>query len=123
MGKVARWKRIRGDVLPGFESRSIVWAGKKIAYVVWDTVSGSFQYEIRLGEVVAAVLNGMAGPKGPVQLEEPLQEVYGDEPFLLPKGNTGIRIELYRELFDIRTARHWMPKELSQAHFSGMSRP
>lgn len=111
-----------GDLLPGFESRGVVWVGNKIEYVMSDTVSASFLYEIRLDEVVAVTLHGVTRAEGAVQLEQPLQEMYEGlyfpipnsiESFLVPKGAAEIRLELHCELFDIRTARHWTPKELS----------
>jgi len=109
-----------GDLLPGFEGRGVVWAGNKIEYVMSDNVSASFQYEIRLDEVVAVIQNGATRAEGAIQLEQPLQEMYEGlyfpipnsiESFLVPKGDAEIRLELHCELFDIRTARHWTPKE------------
>ncbi len=111
-----------GDLLPGFESRGVVWAGNKIEYVTSDTVSAAFRYEIHLDEVVAVTLNGVTRAEGAIQLEQPLQEMYEGlyfpipnsiESFLVPKGEAEIRLELHCELFDIRTARHWTPKEPS----------
>jgi len=111
-----------GDLLPGLESLGVVWAGNKIEYVASDTVSAVFHYEIRLDEVVAVTLGGVTRAEGAIQLEQPLQEMYEGlyfaipntlESFLVPKGDAEIRIELHCELFDIRTARHWTPKESS----------
>jgi hypothetical protein len=111
-----------GDLLSGLESRGVVWTGNKIEYVVSDTVSAVFHYEIRLDEVIAVTLDGVTRAEGAIQLEQPLQEMYEGlyfpipntiESFLVPKGDAEIRIELHCELFDIRTARHWMPKESS----------
>lgn len=108
--------RAYGDLIPELESRSVVWTGNKIEYVVSDTVSAVFRYEIRLDEVVAVTSEGVTRAAGVVQLDQPLQEMYGGiyfpipeiiEPFLVPRGDAGIRIELFCELFDIRTARHW----------------
>lgn len=109
-----------GDLLPGFESRGVVWAGNKIEYVVSDAVSAAFRYEIRLDEVVAVILNGVARAEGAIQLDQPLQEMYEGlyfpiptpiESFLVPKGDAEIRLELHCDLFDIRAARHWTQKE------------
>ena len=112
--------RAYGDLLPECESRGVVWAGNKILYVASDAVSAAFQYEIRLDEVVTANLNGVIRAEGAVQLERPLQEMYGGiyfpipaalEPFLVPKGDAEIRLELHCDWIDMRTAKHWTPKE------------
>ena len=65
-----------GDLLSECESRGIVWAGNKILYVVSDTISAAFQYEIRLDEVVAADVNGEIRAEGALPLDRPLQEMY-----------------------------------------------
>lgn len=109
-----------GDLLPECESRGVVWAGNKITYVASDAASASFQYEIRLDEVVAAELNGRTRAEGAIQLERPLREIYAGiyfpipaplESFLVPLGIAEIRLELHCEWFDIRTAKHWTQKE------------
>lgn len=109
-----------GDLLPQCDSRGVVWAGNKILYVVSDAVSASFQYEIRLDEVVAAAVDGIVRPEGAIQLDRRLQELYGGiyfpipdplGPFLVPQGDAEIRLELHCDWFDIRTARHWTPRE------------
>lgn len=111
--------RAYGDLLPECESRGVVWAGNKILYVASDAVSAAFQYEIRLDEVVTANLNGVIRPEGAIQLERPLQEMYGGiyfpiptplEPFLVPQSNEKIRLELHCDWIDTRTAKHWSPK-------------
>ena len=107
-----------GDLLPECESRGVVWAGNKILYVVSDTVSAAFQYEIRLDEVVAADINGLACAQGALSLERPLQEMFGGlyfpipvslERYLVPRGAMEIRLELYCDWIDMRTAKHWTP--------------
>ena len=109
-----------GDLLPECDSRGVVWAGNKIMYVASDAVSAAFQYEIRLDEVVAAELNGMTRAEGAIQLARPLQEMYAGiyfpipaplEPFLVPRGDAEIRLDLHCDWFDMRTAKHWTPKE------------
>jgi hypothetical protein len=110
-----------GDLLPECESRGVVWAGNKIEYVISDAVSAAFKYEIRLDEVVSTTVNGSSRAEGAVQLERPLQEMYGGiyfpippslERFVVPRGDVDIRLELYCDWFDIRTAKHWAPKDL-----------
>lgn len=109
-----------GDLLPECESRGIVWAGNKIEYVISDTVSAAFKYEIRLDEVVATSVDGQARAEGAVRLDRPLQEMYGGlyfpipqtlERFMVPRGEDELRLELYCDWFDIRTAKHWVPKD------------
>lgn len=109
-----------GDLLPGCESRGVVWAGNKILYVVSDAVSTAFQYEIRLDEVVSADINGTARAEGAIQLEQPLQEMYGGiyfpipvplGKFLVPRGDLEIRLELHCDWIDMRTAKHWTSME------------
>lgn len=110
-----------GDLLPECESRGVVWAGNKIEYVISDTVSAAFKYEIRLDEVVATVVDGRTRAEGAVHLDRPLQEMYSGlyfpipaalERFLVPRGDVEIRLELYCDWFDIRTAKHWAPKDV-----------
>jgi hypothetical protein len=109
-----------GDVLPECESRGVVWAGNKILYVASDASSAAFQYEIRLDEVVTANLSGVMRAEGAIQLDRPLQEMYEGiyfpiplplEPFLVPRGEAEIRLELHCDWIDMRTAKRWTPKE------------
>ncbi|MDQ8727386.1 ATP-binding protein [Bradyrhizobium sp. LHD-71] len=108
--------RAYGDLLPECDSRGVVWAGNKIMYVASDTVSASFQYEIRLDEIVAAEVNGTPRAEGAVPLERPIQEMFGGayfpipqplKSFLVPKNNVEIRLELHCDWIDMRTAKHW----------------
>ena len=112
--------RAYGDLLPECDSRGVVWAGNKIMYVASDAVSAAFQYEIRVDEVVVATLNGVARAEGAMQLEKPLQEMYGGtyfpipqalEQFLVPTGDDEIRLELHCDWIDMRTAKHWTPRD------------
>ncbi len=109
-----------GDLLQDCDSRGVVWAGNKIMYVASDAVSTAFQYEIRVDEVVAASVNGVIRAEGAIQIEQPLQEMYGGvyfpipsplEPFLIPRGDVEIRLELHCDWIDMRTAKHWTPRE------------
>jgi hypothetical protein len=111
-----------GDLLPECESRGVVWAGNKIEYVVSDAVSAAFKYEIRLDQVVAAAIpDGEPRAEGALPLDRPLQQMFEGlyfpipsplEPFLVPSDNE-IRLELFANWFDIRTAKHWTPSETS----------
>jgi molecular chaperone HtpG len=109
-----------GDLLPECESRGVVWAGNKILYVASDAVSAAFQYEIRVDEVVIANLNGTIRAEGAIELDRSLQEMYGGiyfpipaplERFLVPQGDAELRLELHCDWIDMRTAKHWTPKE------------
>lgn len=105
-----------GDLLPECESRGVVWAGNKILYVASDTVSASFQYEIRLDDIVTADVEGSSRAEGALPLNRPFQEIYDGvyfpipeplESFLVPMGNNEIRLELHCDWIDMRTAKHW----------------
>jgi len=109
-----------GDLLPECESRGVVWAGNKILYVASDTVSAAFQYEIRLDEVVAAEINGAIRAEGAIPLDRPLQEMFNGlyfpipaplERFIVPRNDAEIRLELHCDWIDMRTAKHWAPKD------------
>lgn len=110
-----------GDLLPDCESRGVIWAGNKIEYVVSDAVSAAFKYEIRLDQVVAAITNnGEIRAEGALPLDRPMQQMFEGlyfpipsqlESFLVPHTDNEIRLELFADWFDIRTAKHWTPKE------------
>ena len=110
-----------GDLLPECrEPWRCLGRATRLLYVASDAVSAAFQYEIRLDEVVAANVNGVVRAEGAIQLERPLQEMYGGiyfpipaslEPFLVPQGDAEIRLELHCDWIDTRTAKHWAPKE------------
>ena len=111
-----------GDLLPECESRAVVWAGNKILYVVSDTVCAAFQYEIRLDELVAAEFSGTVRAEGAIKLDRLLYEIYGGlyfpiprplERFIVPRGNDEIRLELHCDWIDMRTAKHWVPRNSS----------
>ena len=108
--------RAYGDLLPECDSRGLIWVGNKITYNLSDTVSTSFQYEIRLDEVVAADFGGAKRAEGALELDRPLQELFDGlyfpipvplEHFLVPKGSKEIRLELHCDWLDMRTARQW----------------
>jgi len=91
-----------------------------LAAIRSDTVSASFQYEIRLDEVVSADFNGTRRAEGALELNRPLQELFQGlyfpipEPlirFLVPKGNEEIRLDLSCDWYDMRSARHWATDE------------
>ena len=112
--------RAYGDLLHECDSRGVHWGGNKIQYVASDTVSAAFQYEILLDEVIATEVNGELRGEGAVALDRPLQEMYGSlyfpiphplERFLVPRGNAEIRLQLTSDWFDMRTAKHWVPRD------------
>ena len=117
-----------GDLLPECESRGVVWAGNKILYVVSDAVSAAFQYEIRLDEVVAANIAGTVRAEGAIQLDRLLQEIYGGlyfpipkplERFIVPEGDDEIRLELHCDWIDMRTSKHWAPRQANTEETQG----
>ena len=112
--------RAYGDLLPACDSRGVVWAGNRVLYVASDTVSASFQYEIRVDELVAAPIDGVPRAEGAIQLTRPLQEAFGGlyfpvppalHRFIVPHGDEEIRMELHCDWIDMRTAKHWAPRE------------
>ena len=109
-----------GDLLPPCENRGLVWVGNKITYIVSDAVSAAFHYEIHLDELVATEVNGNRRAEGAIELDRPLQEMFAGiyfpiptllVPFLVPAGDQEIRLYLHCEWIDMRTARHWLPRE------------
>lgn len=105
-----------GDLLASCESRGVVWAGNKVLYVASDTVSASFQYEIRLDQIVVVGDGAEGRAEGALELDRPIQEIFEGayfpvpqqlEPFLVPSDNGEIRLELHCDWIDMRTARHW----------------
>jgi molecular chaperone HtpG len=109
-----------GDLLPECDNRGVTWGGNRILYVASDTVSAAFQYEIVLDKIVSTEANGVTRGEGAVPLDRPLQEMFGGlyfpipqvlERFLVPQGDEEIRLQLNCDWFDMRTARHWAPKD------------
>ena len=66
-------------------------------------------------------VEGQQRAEGAIQLEQPLQSMFGGlyfpippplEPFLVPHGDNEIRLQLMPgNLIDMRTAKHWTPRE------------
>ena len=109
-----------GDLLQSCESRGVVWHGDKITYVASDTVSAAFRYEIELDELVIPEANGDRRAEGALEIDQPLQEIFGGiyfpisqplESFLVPVGAQEIRLKLRCDWIDMRTARQWLAKE------------
>ena len=111
-----------GDLLPGCDSRGVVWVGNKLTFVASDGVSAQFQYEIRLDEIVASEVDGELRAEGALELERHLQEIFGGvyfpipaelERFLVPAGEREIRLDLHCEWIDMRTRKLWEAAEVS----------
>ena len=109
-----------GDLFHECDSRGVHWGGNRIQYVVSDTVSAAFHYEILLDEVVSTEVNGVLRGEGAVPLDRPLQEMFQGvyfpipaalERFLVPWGEAEIRLQLSCDWFDMRTAKHWAPRD------------
>lgn len=108
--------RAYGDLIQEYEYRGVTWGGNKIGYVASDAISASFQYDIRLDEVIAVQDGAVTRAEGSQQMTKPLQLMFDGlyfpipeqlERYLVPKDEASIRLELDCDLFDIRTARHW----------------
>ena len=115
-----------GDLVAGCDTHGVVWAGNKMMFVASDGVSAQFQYEIRLDEIVSTAVDGVARAEGALELDRPLQEMFGGvyfpipaslERFLVPGGEDEIRLDLHCEWIDMRTRKLWeaeAPKEGAQ---------
>ena len=71
-------------------------------------------------ELVIANVNDTPRAEGALELDRELQEMYGGiyfpvpaplEPFIVPKGEEELRLELHCDWIDTRTAKHWAAKE------------
>ena len=109
-----------GDLLAGCDTHGVVWIGNKMTFVGSDEVSAQFQYEVRLDEIVAADVDGRFRAEGALELDRPLQEMFGGvyfpipnplERFLVPKDNEEIRLDLHCEWIDMRTKKLWEAEE------------
>jgi hypothetical protein len=108
--------RAYGDLIQEYDHRGVVWAGNKISYVASDAISASFQYEIRLDEVIAVRDGTATRAEGSQQITKPLQLMFDGmyfpvpeqlERYLVPTGEASIRLQVDCDLFDIKTARRW----------------
>lgn len=108
-----------GDLIKESPYRGAVWAGNKILFVASDGISSSFQFEIRLDQLVGGQASGRQGAEGAAELRQPVQELYGEmffpmadelEPCLIPEGNAEIRIEVMCDWIDIQTSKAWQAR-------------
>ena len=107
-----------GDVIQQCEGRGAVWAGNKITLIASDLISTSFQFEVRLDQLITTEGASGAVPGGAVELAQPLQALFDGlyfpipvqlEPFLVPSGNREVRIEVRCDWIDFTSARAWEP--------------
>ncbi|MGO9583578.1 MAG: ATP-binding protein [Acidimicrobiales bacterium] len=107
-----------GDVIQQCEGRGAVWAGNKVMLIASDLISTSFQFEVRLDQLITTV--GADGPVagGAVEIAQPLQGLFDGlyfplpdelEPYLVPVGNREVRIEVRCDWIDFTSARAWEP--------------
>ena len=105
-----------GDLLPECDSHGVVWVGNRMTFVASDDVSAQFQYQIVLDEIVAVEVEGTLRPEGVLELDHPLQGMFGGmyfpipgglEQYLVPFGDEEIRLDLRCEWIDMRTAKSW----------------
>ena len=108
--------RAYGDLLPECDSHGVVWVGNRMTFVASDDVSAQFQYQIVLDEIVAAEVDGIARAEGVLELDPPLQGMFGGvyfpiprplERFLVPVHTQQIRLDLHCEWIDMRNAKLW----------------
>jgi hypothetical protein len=116
---------VYGDVIQQCEGRAAVWAGNKVMLIASDLISTSFEFEVRLDELITAgAANGpVAG--GAVEVAQPLQALFEGlyfplpaelEPYLVPLGNREIRIEVSYDWIDFTSTRTWEPASQTAAH-------
>jgi molecular chaperone HtpG len=115
--------RAYGDLIQEYDHRGVVWAGNKVSYVASDAISASFQYEIRLDEVIAVQDGTATRAEGSQQITKPVQLMFDGlyfavpeqlERYLVPTGDASIRLQVDCDLFDIKTARRWISAEQSE---------
>ena len=108
--------RAYGDLLQDCDSHGVVWVGNRVTFVASDDVSAQFQYQIVLDEIVAAEVGDELRAEGVLELDPPLQGMFGGvyfpipgalERYLVPAGEEQIRLDLHCEWIDMRTARSW----------------
>lgn len=109
--------RAYGDLVQEYDHRGVIWGGNKIGYVVSDAISASFQYDIRLDEVIAVQEGTTTRAEGSQQITKPFQLMFDGlyfpipeplERYLVPMGDTSIRLQLDCDLFDMKSARRWI---------------
>ena len=107
--------RAYADLIQEYDHRGVMWGGNKIGYVPSDAMSASFQYEIRLDEVIAVQDGTTTRAEGAQQITKPLQLMFDGlyfpipvplERYLVPVGEISIRLQVDCDLFDMKTARH-----------------
>ena len=105
-----------GDLLPECDSHGVVWVGNRMTFVASDDVSAQFQYQIVLDKIVAVDVDGTLRPEGVLEMDHPLQGMFGGmyfpipkglERFLVPFGDEEICLDLRCEWIDMRTAKSW----------------
>lgn len=109
--------RAYGDLIQEYDHRGVMWGGNKVSYVASDAISASVQYEIRLDEVIVVQDGARTRAAGAEQIIKPVQLMFDGlyfpipeqlERFLVPTGDTSIRLQVDCDLFDIKTARRWI---------------
>lgn len=109
--------RAYSDLIQEYDHRAVLWGGNNIAYVVSDAISASFRYEIRLDEVIAVQEGTTTRAEGSQQITKPFQLMFDGlyfpiperlERYLVPMGDTSIRLQLDCDLFDMKSARRWI---------------
>ncbi len=107
-------------LLADCDSHGVVWIGNRLTFVASDGVRAQFQYDIRLDEIVAAEVDGRPRAEGVLELDRPLQEMFGSvyfpiplalERFLVPTGNNEIRLDLHCEWIDMGSNKLWEVEE------------
>lgn len=105
-----------GDLVLDCNTHGVVWTGNRVTFVASDGVSAQFQYDIRLDEIVGVDTDGVLRADGALELDRPLQSLFGGlyfpipvelTRFLVPSGSEEIRLDLHCEWIDMRSRQLW----------------
>ena len=105
-----------GDLVLDCDTRGVVWTGNRVTFVASDGVSAQFQYDIRLDEIVGVEIGGVLRAEGALELDRPIQSLFGGlyfpiplelTRFLVPSGSEEIRLDLHCDWVDMRSRQLW----------------
>ena len=106
-----------GDYIQAMEESSAFWFGNRITYAFTDAKSVSFNYELRLQQIILAQSDTEEDvPTGFVQLKNPIQEYQSSmyfripevvERYLVPTVGIEILVRVNYDWFDLQKGKAW----------------